>query len=245
MRGYTTLLSHILGSNPEISGYAETARAYRSLIDLLKLRLVICHNGNFKPGCRYFLDMILHNDCHIGNAILKRRNISYLFMIRKPVPTIKSIVAMHRKRLEAGAKPGPLLLTVVDAAAHYRSRLNELSAFAHLLRGCNEKALVILAEDFIAEPQPVLDRLQSFLQLRTPLSERYSVFSRTGQPRYGDPSNFIKAGKIDRDRPLYDEIDVPAEVIENAEAEYHRCQSELHRLFEAVKRTNPANLRAL
>ena len=38
IRGYTTVLGHILGSHREISGYAETWTSYQTPRDLLKLR---------------------------------------------------------------------------------------------------------------------------------------------------------------------------------------------------------------
>ena len=99
IRGYTTLLSHILGSHGEISGYAETWISYRTARDLLKLRCAVCSHGNYKPNCTYFLDKILHNPLQISDSILNRPDIHYIFMIRKPVPTIKSMVALYRKAI--------------------------------------------------------------------------------------------------------------------------------------------------
>src|SRR3954447_7337822 len=38
MRSYSSVLSHILGSHPQISGYCETHTKYRTWFDLWKLR---------------------------------------------------------------------------------------------------------------------------------------------------------------------------------------------------------------
>jgi hypothetical protein len=38
MRSYSSVLSHILGSHPQISGYCETHTKYRTWVDLWKLR---------------------------------------------------------------------------------------------------------------------------------------------------------------------------------------------------------------
>ncbi len=123
MRGYSTLVSHILGSHPEISGYAEDRLSYRTQLDLLKLRCVIYRLGNYKTGCRYFLDKVLHNEFALADTILNRRNVHIVFLIREPAATLKSMVAMHHKTLQEGRTPSRSVPgTIEDAVRHYSNR---------------------------------------------------------------------------------------------------------------------------
>ncbi len=249
IRGYTTVFSHILGSHPEISGYAETWISYRTVVDLYKLRFTVCNQGNFKPGARYFLDKILHNRLSISPATLQRNDIQYLFMIREPVATLKSMLALRRKYEMEGRpiKICPIPATVSDAVSHYAERLTMLADIGTQLRQLGKRALVIQAEDLIADPKPVLSCLQKFLSLHSPLDEHYSVFDRTGTWHWGDPSEFIRKGKIERKRSEHAEVSFPDSLVEQANCAYSRCLSALQQSFPASchlspKETDAANL---
>jgi hypothetical protein len=233
VRGYTTLLSHILGSHHEISGYAETWRSYRTARDLLKLRCAVCSHGNYKPNCTYFLDKMLHNSLQISDSILTRTDIDYIFMVRKPLPTIKSMVAFYRKCIEQGGpiQGSTLPSTVEDAVVHYLNRLSFLVGVSTRLRRRSKRAIVVRAEDLISRPFSVLSELQTFLHLRSALDEQYSLFDRTGKVNFGDTSDFIRLGKIERERPAYAEISIPGELAAKADREYERCMSALTHSF--------------
>ncbi len=232
MRGYTTLVSHILGSHPDISGYAENRLSYRTQLDLLKLRCLSYHLGNYKSNCRYFLDKLLHNEFFVADSILKRENVHVIFMIREPAATLKSIVAMYHKRIEEGATPSRLVPgTVEEALRHYSDRLDKLSSVGEHLQRSGKHALVIRADEVIENPGSVLNELGAFLHLRTPLDEQYSVFDRTGTRFFGDPSEFIRKGRIERERPIHG-IAVPDLVLEQAHRAYERCLLGLRKLFD-------------
>lgn len=236
MRGYTTLVSHILGSHPEISGYAENRVSYRTPLDLLKLRCVIYHLGNYKAGCRYFLDKVLHNEFALADRILKRRNVHIVFLIREPAATLKSMVAMHHKTLQEGRTPSRFVPgTIEDALRHYSNRLTMLSRIGERLRKSGKHALVIRADSIIEDCGSVLKTLGAFLKLSRPLEERYSVFSQTGTRLYGDPSKFIRKGRIERDRPGHEEIAVPDHVLKQGHCAYAGCLSALRDSFSAVR----------
>ena len=228
-RAYTTLLSHILGSHPEISGYAETWRSYRTPRDLLKLRCAVCSHGNYKPNCTYFLDKMLHNWLQISDSILNRNDIDYIFMIRRPVPTIKSMIALYRKYIEQGGtiESSTLPPTVEGAVVHYSNRLSFLVGVSARLRRRSKRAIVVRAEDLISRPFSVLSELQTFLHLRSALNEHYSVFDRTGEWYYSDTSDFIRQGKIERERPAHAEISIPGELADKANCEYEQCLAAL------------------
>lgn len=229
IRGYTTVLSHILGSHPEISGYAETWTSYRTARDLLKLRCAVCSHGNYKPNCTYFLDKILHNWLQISDSILNRTGIRYIFMIRKPVPTIKSMVAFYRKYIEQGGAIEGCTLpsTVEDAVVRYSNRLSFLVGVSARLRRRSKRAIVVRAEDLISRPFSVLSELQTFLHLRSALDEHYSVFNHTGAWNLSDTSEFIRKGKIERNRPRHAEISVSDQLAHKANCEYERCLAAL------------------
>ncbi|MBA2242971.1 MAG: sulfotransferase [Chthoniobacterales bacterium] len=223
MRGYTTLLSHILGSHPEISGYTETGRPYRTTRDLLGLRFATCHHGNYKKDCTYVLDKILHNKFYISEVILRRNDVSVIFMVREPLSTLRSVVSMPQKNRQPH--------TEKEALQHYAERLKMLIEMGGRLRRNGKSAFVIRAEDLISKTETVLRQLATFLQLRTPLDEHYSMFNLTGTRRYGDPSSFILEGKIERRRPKHAEIKISDPVLDEATTMYQRCLTELCNAF--------------
>jgi hypothetical protein len=233
IRGYTTLLSHILGSHSEISGYAETWTSYRTALHLLKLRCAVCSHGNYKPNCTYFLDKILHNRLQISRSILNRTDIRYIFMIRRPVPTMKSMLAFYRKYIEEGGTIAGCTLpgTVEDAVLHYTSRMTVLADIGARLRRLGKRALVIRAEDLISDPRSVLSELQTFLNLKSALDEHYSMFDHTGAWNLSDTSEFIRKGKIERERPPHAEISIPDNLSDKANREYERCLAALTDFF--------------
>ena len=234
IRGYTTVLSHILGSHPQISGYAETWTSYRSARDLLKLRCAVCFHGNYKANCTYFFDKILHNRLQISDSILNRPDIEYIFMIREPVPTIKSMVAFYRKYIaEGGAIEGCTLpATVEDAVLHYINRLRFLVGVSAGLRRIGKRTLVIRAEALINDPRCVLRELEAFLNLKSAIDEHYSIFDRTGEWSLSDTSEFIRKGTIERNRPDHSEIIIPPQLLHEAHLEYDRCMGVLERFFQ-------------
>ncbi len=231
MRGYTTLLSHILGSHPEISGYTETGRSYRTTRDLLGLRFATCLHGNYKKNCTYVLDKILHNKMSISEAILQREDVVLIFMVREPLSTLRSVISMPQKKRQPH--------TEEEALHHYAERLKALIGIAGCLRRSGRSSLVICAEDLIYQTETVLRQLATFLQLRTPLDEHYSMFSLTGVRRYGDPSSYILEGKIERRRPEHAEIKISDAVLDEATTIYQRCLTELRNAFPQAAGTTP------
>jgi hypothetical protein len=235
MRGYTSLLSHILGSHPEISGYSETwfARGkadYSNSLDLFKLRAVIAHHQNYKATARYVFDKLLHNEIAISDFIIASRKMKWLIMIREPMATIRSIVAFHRSYLEQGSPQGDSAIpaTVEAAASYYTGRLDGLRRVAERLEAQGKRYVFIKADEMIEKPREVLDRIQQYLQLRTPLVEQYAVFNRTGKWDWGDTSPYIRKGKIERKRDSHAEIIVPDEVLGAAQF----CYDETCRALE-------------
>lgn len=233
MRGYTSLLSHILGSHPEISGYAEASNAYRTALDLLKLRCMAYYHGNYKPNCRYFLDKLLHNRFEISDAMLARDDIRYLFMVREPGPTVKSTVALRlkkktKKTINRHHMPPA---SVEKVMSDYLARIRMLVTIGERLHRLGKQALVIQAENLIQDASPLLVALEDFLGLRTALDQHYSVFDRTGASGFGDTSDFIRKGKIERRRHNYDDVVISDDLAAEGDHVYAECLSTLRNLF--------------
>ncbi len=236
MRAYTTLLSHILGTHPEISGYSEINISYRNAFDLLKLRCMVYRAGNYKPRCSYVLDKILHSKFLLSDSILRRDDLRVLFVIREPLETIKSMVAMHRDVRLQGGEPAHIVPgTVNDALRHYNNRLSMLVAIGERLHSLGKNALVIGAEEVVRKPQTTLNTIGNFLSLDNPLHENYSVFDFTGRQGSGDPSKFIGTGRIERKRDSHSEISVSGAVRDEANRTHRRCLTRLLELFPRTR----------
>ena len=71
MRSYSSLLCHILGSHPEISGYSETHQSYLGRNDLDRLAKTVREHTGETALNRILLDKVLHNHADIESGILR------------------------------------------------------------------------------------------------------------------------------------------------------------------------------
>jgi len=192
MRGNTSLLSHLLGSHPEISGHSEMGIAYRHPFDLLKLRCKVSLDNPGKPEGRYVLDKILHNDLMIRDLVLARPDLHLIFMLREPAQTLRSILHLGSRQEDGNWKRDPQRVT-----DYYCARLAQLEAYFRALGvDARRRAFVLHAEELLGAPEEVLGRLTRWLALATPLKAEYRLFESTGQAGLGDPLGRIKAGRI-------------------------------------------------
>lgn len=168
MRSYSTLLSHQLGSHPEISGYAELHKSY----PYLKPR----SNDNYK------LDKILHNQYIVSEDVLKNSHL--IITVREPEDTIKSIVRLGYKLNINWFKNQYLALN------YYLDRLKKLKEIA-----LKHPHLLIKAEDIIKDTD-VLKDIKDFLQLKSDIKKDYSIFELTGKRWHGDSTDEIRTGKV-------------------------------------------------
>ena len=98
MRSYSTLLGHLIGSHPQVTGYAEQHRSYRSFVDLTELRYGIWKLSDYEVKGDYLFDKILHNKHIISDDVLERRDVLPIYGIREPI----SEPAQHRRDGAAG-----------------------------------------------------------------------------------------------------------------------------------------------
>ncbi len=229
MRSFSTVLSHILGSNKEISGYAEMHLSYSGLADLLKLRRRVYKANGGLPEGRYVLDKILHNGCRISKNILARKNFRSIFLLRKPEDSIKSIINMGESLVD-DAEWCKDPLKVLD---YYRKRLRQIEEYAPRIDNTN--GIFLQAERLIDDTEAVLGSLTGWLRLEEKLTPEYKLFKYTGKPGFGDPSSFIRTGRLvkgDRGDTRV-RAQIPPEVLSQAREAYAACRETLSGRFES------------
>jgi hypothetical protein len=200
MRSYSSLLCHILGSHPEIAGYAEMHLTYRNVLDLLRLRARVFRSlGCVLPG-RFVLDKVLHDEYVVAPSILRRQDVHAIVVVRRPAESIQSVLAMGERI------PSVAWYSDVDAAVdYYVKRLRSLTTVRQYASHC----LFVRAEDVVDETSRALTEITQFLGLDQALTEEYDLFPHTGDQGWGDDSAAIRTGRVvrperrsDRDAPL-------------------------------------------
>ena len=219
MRAYTSLVGHILGSHPEIDGYYELHRSYVTPDDLERQRAQYAAHDNLKPGSRYLFDKLLHNDYALDLALPGLADATVLVALRPPEPTLQSILALFVRK-----DPADLYANPTGAALYYRDRLAALAAFAERHPG---RIRYFDAPLVRADPPRLLAALAGWLELSTPLSERYRIFSRTGVAGAGDSSPALVEGRILRETAPPPEIALDPASLDELEAAYRDCRARL------------------
>jgi len=187
MRSYSSVLSHILGSHPQISGYCETHTKYRTWFDLWRLRWRVRKlTGEALQG-DYVLDKVLH-DYPMARSILDSGSTRAIVLIRRPRETVRSIIEM-------GLTHSPVAWhrDFELVARYYETRLASLLRLTEALRG---RVVFLEAEALLEDTRAAFDQLGVFLELHSPLQTEYRRFAHTGELGFGDPSKAISAGRI-------------------------------------------------
>jgi hypothetical protein len=224
MRSFSSLLCHILGSHPAISGYGETHQSYLMKTDLERLaRRVREQTGNTALRA-HVLDKVLHNRHEIAPNILGRPDVKCVFLLRNAEDTLSSSVNVMQ------LLGRPERFTLRDMLDYYVARLAQLVRYGAQL---GSSAHFVESDRLIGETDAVLADLSRWLALDEPLTSEYQTFPLTGVFGHGDPSPNIKAGRVvasaaDR-RQGYAPVGLPPDVLERGEAAYIACRSALSR----------------
>ena len=222
MRSYSSLLCHILNSHPDINGYVELHKAYRSELDLLDLTLRVRASTKGRLKGRFVLDKILHNYVML-DEVLKRKDLHMVYSVREPEQTIRSIIAMGLRREDIGlhldwkSEPDKVV-------RHYIKRLERITEIAPKTP---KRSVFFEADRLITDPEKVLGRITKTLKLETPLQPTYETAPLTGRRGFGDPSPYITKGAIVADRDDYSHIDVPDKLMNKAHRAFEECRSTL------------------
>jgi hypothetical protein len=226
MRSYSSLLCHILGSHPQIDGYCETHVKYRTRFDLLRLRSrVVKLTGEPLRG-RYVLDKVLHN-YPLASSILRSPNTLSIVLVRRPVPTVQSIVNMGLHYSDVA------WYRDLDAVArYYEERVGALVQLAEELRG---RVMFIEAETLLSRTGDVLQSIGRLLELSEPLQSDYKRFAHTGEGGFGDPSETITTGRVtNAPREPRTPVMLPAAMTARLEVAYAACSASLRDRCEAL-----------
>jgi hypothetical protein len=226
MRSYSSLLCHILGSHPQIDGYCETHVKYRTRFDLLRLRSrVVKLTGEPLRG-RYVLDKVLHN-YPLASSILRSPNTLSIVLVRRPVPTVQSIVNMGLHYSDIA------WYRDLDAVTrYYEERVAALVRLADELRG---RVMFLEAETLLSRTGDVLQNIGRFLELSEPLQSDYKRFAHTGEGGFGDPSETITTGRVtNAARDPRTPVMLPVALTARLEMAYAACSASLRDRCEAL-----------
>ena len=201
MRCGSSLLSHILCSNPDIAGYGETHRTYRSGKDVDELVysvLPVLRQLRVSP---YILDKIV-SDGHICAEMLHRSDCHFIFLAREPQASISSRI--RAQRIWANTADISVAEVVQRGVADYCRQLEEIESHASAI-GQPSRAVFVTFDEMMSRTNEVLELIADFLHLRVPLQETYNVTRFSGRVGVGDPSEHIRKGHIDRNIKRHDE----------------------------------------
>ncbi len=219
MRALSSLAGHILGSHPQINGYYEMHLSYEDASALDQQLDVYRASDALKPNSRYLFDKLLHNDYVLQPERLGLAEPKILIALAEPEHTIKSIVHLFRQ------KPAPdLYASPVEAAHYYIARVQALADFS---QAAAQRYFYFDAALWQRAPAQLLSRLTKWLDLDSPLSERYEVFSQTGKARRGDSSERVRSGSIAKTRTDYSHVVIPEAVLRAAREAYLDCRARL------------------
>ncbi len=223
MRSGSSLLTHILISNPAIKGYGESHIQYQSEADLKSLLFkVYFHNqeftnfqdlGKLRMNHTYILDKLLHDKKLLDKNLLKLDNFYFIFLIREPHRSLISMLD-HKPHW-----------TEKDAVNYYTQRLSSLSEYAQIINS-KERSLFLTHNQLIHETDKTLKWLQNFLKTSEEFSENYQVLKTTGKRNVGDFKENIRSGRIIRkSRDI--NINISQESLEKTLACYEKYRLEL------------------
>ena len=232
MRSGSSLLSHILISNPEIIGFGETHIQYSSELDFKRLMMKVYWQGqefrkiprhleNLSMNHQYILDKILHNNKFLSDIFLASERVYTIFLLREPTKTLPSLLDL---------KPH---WSQQNALEYYIQRLLALENYAQLIND-KKRTLFITYNQMLQETFSVLTYFQKFLGTKEGFSEEYQILKTTGKRNVGDHKGNIKAGRIVRNQREL-KIPVDRQLIEKANHYYNQSLSKLSVYCQSIE----------
>jgi hypothetical protein len=217
MRAFTSLAGHILGSHPRINGYFEMHISYDEASALDKQLEVFLQFETPRENSHYLFDKLLHNDYRLNPGLFDTGELKMLVALLEPDRAVRSIVDLFQQKGTNELYASPL-----EAADYYIERISVLADFC---RRTEQPYYYYDAELFQEAPDTLLGKLTDWLELDSPLTGRYQLFSQTGKERKGDSSRFIYSGTIEKSRVDYSHVKVPEDVMSRARETFRDCRS--------------------
>jgi hypothetical protein len=168
MRSGTTLLHHILADAPGMLTAGETHLTYAGSRDLVRLVQKVYRyerHAGFRPST--IVEKCVMNDLVRDAAVLADPRCRVVFMLRDPIATVGSLLALKGKDWPYADDPR-------DAVGYFEARLAELRAQAERLAPTG-RTFFLPYEALTTAPQPTLDVLGRFLETAAPLREDYGA----------------------------------------------------------------------
>lgn len=231
MRSGSSLLSHILISNPEIIGFGETHLKYESEVDFKRLMMRVYwehqefskipeHLNQFKMNHGYILDKVLHDRKFLNDDFLNSKQVYAIFLLREPSRTIPSLLDLKSHWNQN------------NAYQYYAERLLTLQKYAEKIADKN-RTLFITYNQLLENTNASLLHLQTFLNTKQAFSEEYSILKTTGKKNIGDYKGNIQAGKIIRTQRNIN-IEIDSEIINKAQSDYNKCVEILSQYCQVI-----------
>jgi hypothetical protein len=186
MRCGSTLLLHLLMTNPQVSAQGERNAVYAGSADLARLALStrLAHPAPLRR-LRYVADQVNHNHATPDAALLMRRRVRTIFLLRASDAALASLLELSRVFYEGAWSPA-------RALEYYLARVARLQELAGAL--APGQAAFLTYETLTAQPAAALESLRVFLWLDQGFSQEYRVHGFTGER--GDPGPRIGSGRV-------------------------------------------------
>ncbi|MFT5760689.1 MAG: hypothetical protein ACI9LM_005476 [Alteromonadaceae bacterium] len=212
MRANTSLIGHILGSHPEISGYYEMHIGYFSWKSLFRQKLEFQAAHEQEACSPFYFDKVLHSEHYINTNLFNPSRAIAIFSLRNPKKTIPSIVKLYE-----GVDPEHVFCTIAGAAEYYIERVNTLASMAKQFSG---QYYYYDAEAIKEKTDDTLTFLTASLGLTSPLQKNYKSQNNTGKGDSGDHSENLTKGYISQANTDYSTYEIPKELLEKLEKSY-------------------------
>lgn len=231
MRSGSSLLTHILVSNPEIIGFGESHLEYESELDFKKLMMKVYwqnrefskipnHLYKFNMNHRYILDKVLHDQKFLKDDFLNSEQVYVIFLLREPARTIPSLLDLKPHWHQN------------NACEYYTQRLLTLANYSQKIAD-PKRCLFLTYNQLLDNTVSVLNYLQQFLQTEQEFSEEYKILETTGKKNIGDYKGNIQAGKIVRNQRNI-AIEVEPEIIKQTQDSYEQCAKILSKYCQVI-----------
>ena len=184
-RSGSSLLMHLLCSNSKIIGFGEEFTVFenKKAVSFSTFNIKFKQSKLFKKY-KYIAHQVTSNLRTPNRELLSKNNNKIIVLVRHPKNVIKSMIAIANSKNKK--------ITQEEIASYYINRLDFQKKL--MLNVSKKSCCLICYEDLILEPEIELKKISTFLNLKKPLSNNYSLQKFTQIS--GDPSNNIIQGKI-------------------------------------------------
>jgi hypothetical protein len=182
-RSGSTLLSHVLSTNPEILSYGENHTVYESENDLPRLLYrTALRKKDYSLSSKYIMDKLVWPKYGMPADIRSSKKTKFIIIIRKPKASFNSMARLL-----------PQWNNEQKAYKSYTTCLNWLKNEIINIHDPS-RCMAICYEDLLENSAPIFQTMKTFLEVKIPFSEKYEVCSTTGKLKYGDSSDKIRSG---------------------------------------------------